>query len=110
MPRAGHGTTSRVTATSARLALLADLGGLAAKVAQVVELRATHIAASGDLDLRDDRRMHREGALDTDAEADLAHRERLADSCTVSANDHALEDLNTRPAALGDPHVHLEGV
>src|SRR5688500_12915358 len=37
----------------ATLALLLDLGGLAAELAQVVELGATHVTTAGDLDLGD---------------------------------------------------------
>src|SRR5687768_3314381 len=46
------------------LAALLDLGGLAAEVAQVVELGAAHVATGHDLDLLEDRRVEREGALD----------------------------------------------
>src|SRR2546421_2315874 len=57
------------------LALLLDLGGLAAQLAQVVELGATDVTAGHDLDLLHDRGVHRERALHADAEADLAGRE-----------------------------------
>ena len=62
------------------LATFLDLGGLAAQVAQVVELRAPHVTAGDDLDLVEDRRVQREGALDADAEGDLADGEGPADA------------------------------
>src|SRR6478672_4063322 len=91
-------------------ALLLDLGGLPDAVAEVVELRPAHVAACNDLDLGDDRRVLREGALDTDAEAHLADREGLADSAALDPDHHALEHLHAFASALDDAHVHLEGV
>ena len=78
------------------LALLLDLGLLAAQVAQVVQLGAAHVTAGHDLDLLDDRGVHREGALDADAEADLADGEGLAEAAALAADDDALEDLDAR--------------
>ena len=81
--------SSAATATSRRrrpaslrggLALLLDLGGLAAQVAQVVELGAPDVTAGDDLDLLDDRGCAREGPLDADTEGHLADREGLADA------------------------------
>src|SRR3954469_23790446 len=79
---------------SARLALLLDLGGLAAQLAEVVQLRPADVAAGDDLDPLDDRGVHREGALHADAEADLADGESLADAAALTADDDALEDLD----------------
>src|SRR3954452_16379188 len=87
-----------------------DLGGLAAQLTEVVQLRATHVTAGHDLDLLDDRGVHREGALDADTEADLADGEGLADPPALPADDHTLEDLDAGAVALDDPHVHLHGV
>ena len=44
----------RVSVSARGVALLLDLGGLAAQVAQVVELRAADVTAGDDLDLLDD--------------------------------------------------------
>src|SRR3712207_3040122 len=106
------GRTGPADVVSARdgLALLLDLGGLAAQLAEVVQLGATHVTAGQHLDLLDDRGVHREGALDTDAEADLAHGEGLADAAALTADDDALEDLDAGAVALDDAHVHLDGV
>ena len=92
------------------VALLLDLGLLAAQVAQVVELGAADVAAGDDLDLVDDRGVQREGALDADAEGDLADREGAADAGALDADADALEDLDAGAVALDDLDVHLEGV
>src|SRR4051812_47570287 len=92
------------------LAALLDLGGLAAQVAQVVELRPPHVATGDDLDLLEDRRVQREGALDTDPEGDLADGEGAADAGALDPDADALEDLDARAVALDDLDVHLEGV
>ena len=68
----------RLRCASRSVALLLDLRGLPDPVAQVVELGPAHVAAGDDLDLGQDRRVHREGALDADAEAHLADGEGLA--------------------------------
>src|SRR5690606_27040644 len=83
---------------------------LAAQLAQVVEARATHVAAALDLDLLDDRRVHREDALDADAVGDLAHREALRGAPAAAADDHALEYLDALLVALLHPHVDAHGV
>ena len=54
--------------------------------------------------------MHREGALDADAEADLAHGEGLLDPATLAPHDGALEHLHPLPVALDHPDVDLDGV
>src|SRR3712207_4979202 len=93
-----------------RLALLLDLRLLAAELAEVVELRATDVAAGHDLDLADHGRVHRERALDADTEADLPHREGLADAAALPPDDDALEDLHALAVALHDSHVDLQRV
>src|SRR3954454_20394919 len=92
------------------VALLLDLGGLAAQLAEVVELGPTDVTAGQHLDLLDDRGVHREGALHAHAEADLADGEGLADAAALTADDDALEDLDAGAVALDHPHVHLHGV
>src|SRR5688500_5237458 len=92
------------------LATLLDLGRLAAQVAQVVQLRATDVTAGDDLDLLEDRRVEREGPLDTHAEGDLADGEGTADAGALHANDDALELLYAGTAALDDLYVDVHGV
>src|SRR3954447_26409120 len=98
------------TAVGSALAALLDLGGLAAEVAQVVELRAAYVATGHDLDLLEDRGVDREGALDADAEGDLADREGPADARALDSDHDALEHLDAGAVALDDLDVDLDGV
>ena len=50
--------------------------------------------------------MQGEGALHTDAEAHLANGESLLDTTCVAGDHNTGEHLDTRAAALNDPHVH----
>src|ERR1700712_3380623 len=93
-----------------RLALLLDLGFLATQIAQVVQLRPADVTMGHDLDLADDRGVNREGALNADTEADLAHGEGLANSTALATDDDALENLDPLAGAFNDPHVDLERV
>src|SRR5262245_55018883 len=90
--------------------LLLDLCCLPAQIAQVVELGAADITHGDRLDRLHDRAVHRERALDADAEADLADGERLAQSVALAADHHALEDLDALAGALDDADVHLHRV
>lgn len=87
--------------------LLFDLRGLAHLIAQVVELGATNLTATGDLDLLDLGRVHRERALNTHREADLADRECLTGGFAMAADDITLKDLDPLAVALSDPVVNL---
>src|SRR5215207_2150317 len=104
-PNRGVGSTR-----PSELAPLLDLCGLAAQVAQVVELGAAYVTARHDLDGLEDRRVEREGPLDADAEGDLADGEGAADAGSVDPDDDALEDLDAGAVALDDLDVHLDGV
>src|SRR5688500_1432123 len=95
---------------SSVVALLLDLGGLAAQLAQVVQLGAADVTAGDELDLLEDRAVHREGALDADGEGDLADREGLAHARALAADDDALELLDTGAVALDDANVDVHGV
>ena len=94
----------------AGVAALAHAGALADAAAQVVELRAADVAAGGDLDPLDLRRVHGERALDADAERLLADREGLAHALALALDDHALEDLRTAARALDDLEVDPDAV
>src|SRR5580658_176148 len=89
---------------------LFDLGRLAHPVAQVIELRPADVAEGGDLELGDGGRVHREGPLDADAEAHLAHGEGLAHPRPLAADHDALEHLDTLAGAFDDADVHLDRV
>src|SRR5205814_1158162 len=73
-------------------------------------LCATDVAAGHHLDVVDVRRVDREGPLDADAIALLAHRERLADAATLPTDNDALEDLDALLGALDHLDVHVDGV
>ena len=94
----------------AGVAALAHASSLADALAQVVELRAPHVAAGRDVDLLDLRRVHRERALDADAEGLLADREGLARSVALALDDHALEDLRTTTRPFDDLEVDADAV
>src|SRR3954447_9270662 len=94
----------------AGVAALAHAGALADTAAQVVELGAPHVAAGGDLDLLDLRRVQGECALDADAEGLLADREGLPHPLALALDDHALEDLRAAPRALDDLEVDLDAI
>src|SRR5690348_14108922 len=100
----------RLNRGRSELPLLLDLGGLPDAIAQVVELRPADVAPGEDLDLVDDRRVHREGALDADPVGELADGEGLVDPTTLATDDHALEHLDALLVALDHAHVDLEGV
>ena len=94
----------------AHVAALADAGALADPAAQVVELRAAHVTAGGDLDALDLRRVHGERPLHADAEGLLADREGLAHPLALALDDDALEDLRAATRALDDLEVDLDAV
>src|SRR5947207_91073 len=71
---------------------------------------ATHVNTGDDLDVVDGGRVHGERALDANAVALLAHRERLAHAAALTAQHDALEDLDALLGALDDLHVHIDGV
>src|SRR5690606_16523849 len=86
-------------------------GGLAAQLAQVVELGAAAAAAAHDRDLADQRRREREDALDALAERHLADRDGAAGAPAVLAgDDDALEGLDARAVALGHLVVDADRV
>ena len=83
---------------------------LADAVAEVVELGATDGTVADNLELGDLGAVKREGALDADAEGDLADSEGLAGTLAAHADDVALEDLLTLTVALDDAVVNLDVV
>ena len=83
---------------------LGDAGRLADPAAQVVELGPAHVAAGGDLEFLDLRRVQRERPLDADAEGLLADGEGLTRARALALEDDSLEDLGAAAVALD----HLE--
>src|ERR1035437_448473 len=92
------------------VATLAHTRALADPVTQVVELRPANVAAGSELDALDLGRMHREHALDANAEGLLAHRERLARTVALALDDRALEDLDAAASPLDHLEVNLHAV
>src|SRR5205814_979916 len=87
------------------LAQLADASLLADLAAQVVQLRAIHVADLHDLELVDLRRVERERALDAHAEGVLADREGLTRTGALALDDDPLEHLDPLARTLDDAEV-----
>lgn len=109
-PKSGPFPVADLYSAKSDLALLGDAGSLAHLVAQVVELGATDLTVTHDLELGDLRGVNREGTLDADAIGDLADREGLARTGTLETDDVALEDLDALAITLLDAVVHLDVV
>src|ERR1700677_2741676 len=92
------------------VAALAHPRALTYAIAQVVELRAAHVTACGQLDSLDLRRVHREHSLDTNAERLLADRESLARAMPLALDHDALEDLHTATGALDHLEMDLHAI
>lgn len=92
------------------VALFADAGSLALAIAQVVELRSADVAALDNFDLPNGRSVHREGALDSYAVAQLADRVGLLQTAALTADDVTLEDLDAFFTALDHAHVDFQFV
>src|SRR5262245_20069293 len=73
-------------------AALADAGRLAALAAQVVELRAPHLALAHDLHAGHQRRVEREDALDALALHDAPHREGAPQAAALDV-DHVADEV-----------------
>src|ERR1700682_1199339 len=90
--------------------LLADARRFARAAAQVVELRAAHIALALDLDRCDERRVGLEGALDALARGNLAHDERRVEAAIALGDHHPFECLHALSLAFDHVDVHQHGV
>src|SRR5688572_12801055 len=90
--------------------LLADARRLALEIAQVVEARATDLAAGQHLHAVHHRRVQRKDTLDADAVRDLADGERGARGAAGALDANALEGLDALLLALLDLHEDLDGV
>ena len=103
-------TGSYWTCENLGVALFADFCLLAAECAQVVELGATNVTSADELDVVDDRRVDRKLTLDADLERDFANVERLANSVTVTADNHTLENLDSAAITFNNVYVNLHRV
>src|SRR5512141_3384607 len=90
--------------------LLADARLLPGHPAQVEELRAADVAPLLHLDLFEEGRVDRVGALDADAVRLLADLEGGGDGVPVEADDDPLEILDALLLAFLDPREDPDGV
>jgi len=90
--------------------LFLETGGLADLVAKEVQLAATHLAVTQNLDLVDLGGVHRDGALNTDTKRDLADGERLAIARPVPTDADTLKDLGALSRAFDDLVVDLDRI
>ena len=100
---------SRMDKASSRMGSGADAGAPMAAAAGTTA-GATDAATGDHIDLLDAGRVQRKHALDADAVADLAHRERGAVAGARLLDDDALEGLGALLLAFLDEHRHLDGV
>src|SRR6266508_1757194 len=85
---------------------LLDTGRLTSQAAQVIQLRAPHLALADDLDRIEPWRVQQERALDADAvRCDPPEGEVLINTAAAAANHHALEVLRALAVALDDAHA-----
>src|SRR5690606_11466258 len=82
----------------------------AAATAQVIELRAPHVAAPHQLDRLDQRAVQREHALDAFAVGNFPNRERRVHAGIAAGDAHALECLQTLAVAFDDAHLDAQRV
>src|SRR4029078_9393379 len=90
--------------------LFDDSGRLAAQVAQVIQLGATHLAAAHHGDRVDHRRHHGEYALDAFAVGNLANGEALVEPAAGAADADAFIGLHARAVAFDHLDVDDHGV
>ena len=107
---AGCYTRREAICFSSDVFLIANTRGLARKIAKIKKPRASDDAFAHDFDLLDARRMAQENALDTDAEAHLAHGEGAARTRPVPFDDNPLEHLRTFLVAFDDAIVNPHAV
>ena len=79
-----------------------DTSSFTRKVAQIIEFCTTDNTLAENVDLLDAREMYREHTLNADTVGDAANRERLTDTRALTADDDALEHLDTLPGTLDD--------
>src|SRR5690606_144419 len=92
------------------LELLGDARGFAGQIAQVVQLRLAHVAATLQGDAFDLVAVRLEGTLNTNAVGDLAHGEGRTQTAVALADDHAFEGLQTLTVAFLDAYLYHDGI
>src|SRR4051794_38327073 len=92
------------------LGLFDDAGRLAAQLAQVIQLGATHLAAAHHLDRVDHRRHHGEHTLDAFAVGNLADGEALVEASAGAADADAFIGLHAAAVAFDHLDVDDQGI
>src|SRR5262249_21951161 len=86
--------------------LFANPRRLARTIAEVVKLRAAHVALSLDLDARNEGRIGLKGSFDPFATRNLAHDKRGIEPTISLGDDDTLVGLH--PFALAFDHAHVD--
>jgi hypothetical protein len=92
------------------VALLSNLSGLAAKLAQIIKLCSSNISARDKLNFIKNWSVNWPGSLYTNLERYLTNGEGLANTVSGTTDYNSLEKLNTAAATLNDIYVNLDGV
>src|SRR4051794_1287897 len=74
---------------------LANTGGFAAQVTEIIKLGAPHMSLFHDIDVIDDRRVQRKNSFDADAEARFANGDALARAAMLAGDADAFKCLQT---------------
>lgn len=87
-----------------------DTGSLAAEFTQVIKLCTANLAAADNVNVVNDRCVQRENAFDTNAKANFAYRNGLANAAVLAGDDNAFKNLKAFLVAFLNADVHLNGV
>src|SRR5690606_11984421 len=90
--------------------LLFDARGLAREITQVVQLGTPHVAVPLHDDVADRGAVGLEHALHALPMRNLAHGKRGVEPTVAPGDDDALVGLHALAVALGDLHLHYDGV
>ena len=84
--------------------------GLTNTIAEVVELRATSVTTTNNLELRDQRRVHGPCTLNAYVTNHATHGDVLVDATTLTRDQDPREDLDTLLIAFDDTDMHIHCV
>ena len=100
----------RVQKASAFVALLLDLGSVADRVTEIVQLGAPDRTLADDLEAGNPGGVDREYALHTLSVSHTAQRDCRGDAVSSLGDHDALESLDTLFVTFDDLHISLNGV
>src|SRR5690606_6068953 len=104
------GPTGRTASVGFLLELLGDARSFAGQIAQVVQLRLAHVAATLQRDAFDLVTVRLEGTLNAHAVGDLAHGEGRTQTAVALADIHTLEGMQTLADAFLDAYLYHDGI